>query len=106
MDVEEMARVKGKHTGGTKGKYAANMVQKNAHKSKEKNKASQTTNFKKKGKTRRRKNLAGCVARWATGIIAVRNESERMVRLGRTPILSTWSLATLRKEQLGMVNSY
>ncbi|KAK1650257.1 hypothetical protein QYE76_068062 [Lolium multiflorum] len=59
LDVEEKARAKDKHTGGTEGRSAANMVQKNAHKSKGKNKGvSQTTNFKKKGK-RRRKILAG-----------------------------------------------
>ncbi|KAK1643805.1 hypothetical protein QYE76_061610 [Lolium multiflorum] len=51
LDVEEKARAKDKHTGGTEGRSAANMVQKNAHKSKGKNKGvSQTTNFKKKGK--------------------------------------------------------
>ncbi|KAK1698175.1 hypothetical protein QYE76_014872 [Lolium multiflorum] len=38
LDVEEKARAKDKHTGGTEGRSAANMVQKNAHKSKGKNK--------------------------------------------------------------------
>ncbi|KAK1652538.1 hypothetical protein QYE76_070343 [Lolium multiflorum] len=53
LDVEEKARAKDKHTGGTEGRSAANMVRKNAHKSKGKNKwVSQTTNFKKKGKTK------------------------------------------------------
>ncbi|KAK1615396.1 hypothetical protein QYE76_020913 [Lolium multiflorum] len=55
LDVEEKARAKDKHTGGTEGRSAANMVQKNAHKSKGKNKGvSQTTNFKKKGKTEKK----------------------------------------------------
>ncbi|KAK1699552.1 hypothetical protein QYE76_016249 [Lolium multiflorum] len=55
LDVEEKARAKDKHTGGTEGRSAANMVQKNAHKSKGKNKGvSQTTNFKKKGKTKKK----------------------------------------------------
>ncbi|KAK1606651.1 hypothetical protein QYE76_030324 [Lolium multiflorum] len=55
LDVEEKARAKDKHTGGTDGRSAANMVQKNAHKSKGKNKGvSQTTNFKKKGKTEKK----------------------------------------------------
>ncbi|KAK1605592.1 hypothetical protein QYE76_029265 [Lolium multiflorum] len=102
LDVEEKARAKDKHTRGTEGRYAANMVQKNAHKSKGKNKGvSQTTNFKKKGK-RRRKILAGCVARQAIGLIAVHNVKERNVRLDITQILSAWSLATQRKELQGM----
>jgi hypothetical protein len=55
LDVEEKARAKDKHTGGSEGRSAANMVQKNAHKSKGKNKGvSQTTNFKKKGKTEKK----------------------------------------------------
>jgi len=49
LDVEEKARAKDKHMSGTEGHSATNMVQKNAHKFKEKNKVSQTTNFKKKG---------------------------------------------------------
>ncbi|KAK1644347.1 hypothetical protein QYE76_062152 [Lolium multiflorum] len=102
LDVEEKARAKDKHTGGTEGRSAANMVQKNAHKSKGKNKGvSQTTNFKKKGK-RRRKILAGCVARRAIGLIAVHNAKERNVKLDRTQLLSTWSLVTQRKELQGM----
>jgi hypothetical protein len=55
LDVEEKARAKDKHTGGTEGRSAANMVQKNAHKSKRKNKVSQTTNFKKKGQNKGKK---------------------------------------------------
>ncbi|KAK1686094.1 hypothetical protein QYE76_046942 [Lolium multiflorum] len=55
LDVEEKARAKDKHTGGTEGRSAVNMVQKNVHKSKGKNKGvSQTTNFKKKGKTEKK----------------------------------------------------
>ncbi|KAK1692360.1 hypothetical protein QYE76_009057, partial [Lolium multiflorum] len=55
LDVDEKARAKDKHTRGTEVRSAANMVQKNAHKSKGKNKGvSQTTNFKKKGKTEKK----------------------------------------------------
>ncbi|KAK1676978.1 hypothetical protein QYE76_037826 [Lolium multiflorum] len=51
LDVDEKARSKDKQTGGTEGRSAANLVQKNAHKFKEKNKGvSQTTNFKKKAR--------------------------------------------------------
>jgi hypothetical protein len=52
LDVEEKAREKDKHTSGTEGRLAANMVKKNTRKSKRKNKGvPQTTNFKNKGKT-------------------------------------------------------
>ncbi|KAK1647030.1 hypothetical protein QYE76_064835, partial [Lolium multiflorum] len=68
LDVEEKARVKDKHTGGIEGRSAANMVQKNAHKSKGKNKGvSQTTNFKKKGKTEKKDPcwVCGEIGHWA-----------------------------------------
>jgi hypothetical protein len=104
--VEEKARAKDKHTGGTEGKFGANMVQKNAHKSKERTKSPRLPTSRRKGRTRRRKTLAGCAARWAIGLIDVRNARERRVRLDRIIILSTWSLATLRKELQGMVNFY
>ncbi|KAK1646000.1 hypothetical protein QYE76_063805 [Lolium multiflorum] len=68
LDVEEKARAKDKHTGGTEGRSAANMVQKNAHKSKGKNKGvSQTTNFKKKGKTEKKDPCSVCgeTGHWA-----------------------------------------
>jgi hypothetical protein len=68
LDVEEKAREKDKHTGGTEGKSVANMVHKNAHKSKGKNKASQTTNFKKKGQNKEKKDpcwVCGKVGHWA-----------------------------------------
>jgi hypothetical protein len=67
MDVEEKARAKDKHTGGTEGKSAANMVQKNAHKSKGKNKVFQTTNFKRKGQNTEKKDpcwVCGEVGHW------------------------------------------
>jgi hypothetical protein len=80
-DVEEKAREKDKHTGGTEGKSASNMVQKNAHKSKGKNKVSHTTNFKKKGLNKEKKDPC-----WVCG------EVDKIL------ILSTWSLATLRKD--------
>jgi hypothetical protein len=66
--VEEKAREKDKHTGGTEGKSIANMVQKNAHKSKGKNKVSQTTNLKKKGQNKEKKEpcwVCGKVGHWA-----------------------------------------
>jgi hypothetical protein len=68
LDVEENARAKDKHTGGTEGKSAANMVQKHANKSKGKNKVSQTTNFKKKGQNKEKKYpcwVCGEVGHWA-----------------------------------------
>jgi hypothetical protein len=77
LDVEEKERTKDKQTGGTEGKSSANMVQKNAHKSKGKNKVSQTTNFMKKGQNK------------AIGLITVRNARERRVKLDRTLTLST-----------------
>ena len=42
----------------------------------------------------------------AIGPIIVRSARGRRARLDRILILSTWSLATLRKELQGMVNSY
>jgi hypothetical protein len=60
----------------------------------------------RRGRTRRRKNLARCAARWTIGLIAVHNARERRVKLNKTLILSTWSSATLMKELLGMVNFY
>jgi hypothetical protein len=104
--VEEKVRSKDKHTSGTEGKSAANMVQKNAQKSKERTKSPRLPTSRRKGRTRRRKTLAGCAARWAIGLITVRNARERRVRLDRILILSTWSLATPRKELQGMVNFY
>ncbi|KAK1694102.1 hypothetical protein QYE76_010799 [Lolium multiflorum] len=56
---------------------------------------------RRRGK-RRRKILAGCVARRAIGLIAVHNAKERNVKLDRTQLLSTWSLVTQRKELQGM----
>jgi hypothetical protein len=61
---------------------------------------------RRRGKTRRRKTLAGCAARWAIGLIVVHNARERRVKLDIILILSTWSLSTLRKELQGMVNFY
>ncbi|KAK1660821.1 hypothetical protein QYE76_048980, partial [Lolium multiflorum] len=94
LDVEEKARAKDKHTGGTEGRSAANMVQKNAHKSKGKNKGvSQTTNFKKKGKTEKKDPcwVCGETGHWAN---RCPQRKGKKVRLDRTQILSTWSLAT------------
>jgi hypothetical protein len=101
-----LKRRREKHTGGTEGKFAANMMQKNAHKSKGNNKVSRKPTSRRRGGTRRIKNLDSCAAWWAIGLIAVRNARERRVKLDRTLTLSTWSLAILRKELLGMVNFY
>ncbi|KAK1606289.1 hypothetical protein QYE76_029962 [Lolium multiflorum] len=100
LDVEEKARAKDKHTGGTEGRSAANMVQKNAHKSKRTRESPRLPTSRRRGK-RRRKILAGCVARRAIGLIAVHNAKERNVKLDRTQLLSTWSLVTQRKELQG-----
>jgi hypothetical protein len=55
LDVEEKARAKDKHTSGTEGRLAANMVNKNTRKSKGKNKGvPRTTNFKNKEKTEKK----------------------------------------------------
>jgi hypothetical protein len=54
LDAKEKAKEKDKHTSGTKNRSAANMMQKNVRKSKGKGNASQTTNFKNKGKTEKK----------------------------------------------------
>ncbi|KAK1698076.1 hypothetical protein QYE76_014773 [Lolium multiflorum] len=102
LDVEEKARAKDKHTGETEGRSAANMVQKNAHKSKGKNKGvSQTTNFKKKGETEKKDHcwVCGEIGHWAH---RCPQRKGRKVRLDRTQLLSTWSLVTRRKELQGL----
>jgi hypothetical protein len=83
LDVEEKARAKDNHTGGTEGKSAANMVQKNAHKSKGKNKASQTTNFKKKGQNKEKKDPCWVcieVGHWAHRFPQPNDLKERLFR--------------------------
>ncbi|KAK1612817.1 hypothetical protein QYE76_036490 [Lolium multiflorum] len=76
------------------------MVQKNAHKSKGKNKGvSQTTNFKKKGKTEKKDPCWVC---GETGHWANRCPQRKGKKCDRTQILSAWSLATQRKELQGM----
>lgn len=101
LDVEEKARAKDKHTGGTEERSAANMVQKNAHKSKGKNKGvSQTTNVKKKGKTEKKDPCWVCceTGHWAH---CCPQRKGKKVRLDRTQILSTWSLTTQKNELQG-----
>ncbi|KAK1608035.1 hypothetical protein QYE76_031708 [Lolium multiflorum] len=102
LDVEEKARAKDKHTGGIEGRSAANMVQKNAHKSKGKNKGvSQTTNFKKKGKIEKKDLcwVCGETGHWANrcpqregkkGQAGQTSNSVNMV-IGNTGEGTTWS---------------
>ncbi|KAK1678392.1 hypothetical protein QYE76_039240 [Lolium multiflorum] len=102
LDVEEKARAKDKHTGATEGRSAANMVQKMPTSPKERIRESPRLPTSRRRGKRRRKILAGYVARQAIGLIAAHNAKERNVRLDRTQILSVWSLATQRKELQGM----